>query len=152
MLGSDLAHAGRRLDTIGIGVGDLDDARRAMDAIARGRPLMDADLRSIAAARRAAERAWEGLARVSRDPRPETIDSMVEGMALAIEPEAERLARLAVEETGYGNVPDKRLKNLFNSLSVAEWAPERAHPWECCGGTRRRRSPRSGSRWGWWPR
>ena len=36
VLGSDLAHAGRRLDTIGIGVGDLDDARRAMDAIARG--------------------------------------------------------------------------------------------------------------------
>jgi len=36
LLGSDLAHAGRRLDTVGIGAGDLDDARRAMDAIARG--------------------------------------------------------------------------------------------------------------------
>ena len=36
VLGSDLAHAGRRLDTIGIGASDLDDARRAMDAIARG--------------------------------------------------------------------------------------------------------------------
>lgn len=36
VLGGDLAHAGRRLDTIGIGAGDLDDARRAMDAIARG--------------------------------------------------------------------------------------------------------------------
>ena len=35
-LGGDLAHAGRRLDTIGIGAADLDDARRAMDAIARG--------------------------------------------------------------------------------------------------------------------
>ena len=37
VLGSDLSHAGRRLDTVGIGASDLDDARRAMDAIARGR-------------------------------------------------------------------------------------------------------------------
>ena len=36
VLGSDLASAGRRLDTIGLGARDLDDARRAMDAIARG--------------------------------------------------------------------------------------------------------------------
>ena len=81
---------------------------------------MDADLRSIASARRAAERAWEAWLRFRTLP-PETIDAVVEGMALAIEPEAERLARLAVEETGYGNVPDKRIKNLFNALSVAEW-------------------------------
>ena len=81
---------------------------------------MDSDLRSIAAARRAAERAWEAWLAFRETP-PETIDAMVEGMALAIEPEAERLARLAVEETGYGNVADKRIKNLFNSLSVAEW-------------------------------
>ncbi|MEX0338868.1 MAG: aldehyde dehydrogenase family protein, partial [Arenibacterium sp.] len=39
----------------------------------------------------------------------------------AIEPEAERLGQLAVEETGYGNVPDKRVKNLFNALSGADW-------------------------------
>lgn len=81
---------------------------------------MDADLRSVAAARRAAERAWEAWLAFRAMP-PEAIDAMVEGMALAIEPEAGRLARLAVDETGYGNVPDKRLKNLFNSLSVAEW-------------------------------
>ena len=36
VLGGDLVHAGRRLDTVGIGASDLDDARRAMDAIARG--------------------------------------------------------------------------------------------------------------------
>ena len=81
---------------------------------------MDADLRSIAAARRAAERAFEAWQKFRGTP-PETIDAMVEAMALAIEPEAERLARLAVEETGHGNVPDKRIKNLFNALSVAEW-------------------------------
>ena len=81
---------------------------------------MDADLRSVAAARRAAERAWEAYLAFRATP-PEAIDAMVEAMARAIEPEAERLARLACEETGYGNVADKRIKNLFNALSVAEW-------------------------------
>ena len=81
---------------------------------------VDADLRSIAAARRAAERAWEAWGKFRGTP-PETIDAMVEAVARAVEPEAERLARLAVEETGHGNVPDKRIKNLFNALSVAEW-------------------------------
>lgn len=36
VLGADVAAAGRRLDTIGITPSDLDDARRAMDAIATG--------------------------------------------------------------------------------------------------------------------
>ena len=36
VLGSDLAHVGRRLGTVGIGASNLDDARRALDAIARG--------------------------------------------------------------------------------------------------------------------
>ena len=35
-LGGDIENAGRRLDTIGIGMRDLDDARRRMDAIAGG--------------------------------------------------------------------------------------------------------------------
>lgn len=81
---------------------------------------MDADLRSIAAARRAAERAFDAWLAFRATP-PETVDATVEAMARAIEPEAERLARLACEETGHGNVADKRIKNLFNALSVAEW-------------------------------
>ena len=36
VLGADVAAAGRRLDTIGIDAGDIDTARRAMDAIATG--------------------------------------------------------------------------------------------------------------------
>jgi len=36
LLGADVAAAGRRLDTIGINAGDIDSARRAMDAIATG--------------------------------------------------------------------------------------------------------------------
>ena len=35
-LGGGLVNAGRRLDAIGIDTGNLDDARRAMDAVARG--------------------------------------------------------------------------------------------------------------------
>lgn len=81
---------------------------------------MDADLRSIASARRAAERAWDAYL-AFRNVSVQDIDAIVEEMARAIEPEAGRLARLAVEETGYGNAPDKRVKNLFNALAVAEW-------------------------------
>lgn len=81
---------------------------------------MDADLRSIAAARRAAETAFEAYRRfLGTDPKE--IDAMVDAMARAIEPEAERLGQMAVDETGYGNTPDKRVKNLFNALSVADY-------------------------------
>ncbi len=81
---------------------------------------MDADLRSIAAARRCAESAFEAYRRfLGTDPAH--VDAIVDAMARAIEPEAERLGRLAVEETGYGNVEDKRIKNLFNALSVADY-------------------------------
>ncbi len=81
---------------------------------------MDADLKSIAAARRMAETAFDAY-RQFLGTDPAAIDAMVEAMARAIEPEAERLGALAVEETGYGNVPDKRVKNLFNALSVADY-------------------------------
>jgi len=81
---------------------------------------MDRDLASIAAARRAAETAFDAYKKfLGTDP--STIDAMVDAMARAIEPEAKRLAEIAVEETGYGNVPDKRIKNLFNALSVADY-------------------------------
>ena len=81
---------------------------------------MDADLKSIAAARRAAETAFEAY-RVFLGTDSAQVDAIVDAMARAIEPEAERLGRLAVEETGYGNVPDKRVKNLFNALSLADY-------------------------------
>lgn len=81
---------------------------------------MDADLKSIAAARRAAETAFEAY-RAFLGTDPAHVDAIVDAMALAIEPEARRLGELAVEETGYGNVEDKRIKNLFNALSVADY-------------------------------
>ena len=41
----------------------------------------------------------------------EQVDAVVEACANAATEAGESLARLAVEETGYGNVPDKITKN-----------------------------------------
>ena len=47
------------------------------------------------------------------------VDNIVAAMSRAAIPEAARLAELANRETGYGNVPDKTIKNLFASERVA---------------------------------
>jgi acetaldehyde dehydrogenase (acetylating) len=78
---------------------------------------LDADLRSIQEARALAARAKEAqrtLAGFSQ----EKVDAVVDAMAAAARPEAERLARLAHEETGFGNVADKTRKNLFSAVDV----------------------------------
>src|SRR6185369_4806134 len=80
-------------------------------------PQTDRDLASIAEARalaRRAKQAWLELAEFSQ----ERIDAIVDAMAAAVTPQAEALARLAVEETGYGVVADKVQKNLFASEKV----------------------------------
>ena len=80
----------------------------------------DKDLASIAEARalaRTARRAQAQLAELSQ----EQIDAIVTAMAQAVTPHAEALARLAVEETGYGVVADKVQKNLFASRQVYEF-------------------------------
>src|SRR4051812_36051637 len=77
----------------------------------------DRDLASIAEARalaRRAKQAWLELAEFSQ----ERIDAIVDAMAAAATAQAEAFARLAVEETGYGLVPDKIQKNLFCSEKV----------------------------------
>src|SRR6266705_847863 len=77
----------------------------------------DRDLASIAEARalaRRAKQAWLELAELSQ----ERIDAIVDAMAAAATSHAEALARLAVEETGYGVVEDKIQKNLFGSQKV----------------------------------
>ena len=80
---------------------------------------MDADLESVASARRCADTAFAAYQKfLGTDPA--RIDAIVETMAKAVEPEAKRLGQIAVDETGYGNVEDKRVKNLFNAVSVAE--------------------------------
>jgi acetaldehyde dehydrogenase (acetylating) len=81
---------------------------------------VDADLRSIDQARTAVEAAHQAQ-QLFRSFDPARVDQIVDAMARAVEVESARLGRLAAEETGYGNAEDKRIKNLFNSLGVAEW-------------------------------
>src|SRR5262245_635414 len=80
-------------------------------------PQTDRDLTSIAEARalaRRAKQAWLELAEFSQ----ERIDAIVDAMAASATSQAEALARLAVDETGYGVVEDKIQKNLFSSQKV----------------------------------
>jgi acetaldehyde dehydrogenase (acetylating) len=80
----------------------------------------DKDLASIAEARalaRAARQAQPLLAEFTQ----EQIDAIVGAMAEAVTPHAEALARLAVDETGYGVVADKTQKNLFASKQVYDF-------------------------------
>src|SRR5690349_7754771 len=80
----------------------------------------DKDLASIAEARALARRAKDAqllLAEFSQ----QQIDAIVTAMADAVTPHAEALARLAVEETGFGVVADKVQKNLFGSRRVYEF-------------------------------
>jgi acetaldehyde dehydrogenase (acetylating) len=50
----------------------------------------------------------------------EQVDAIVDNVAEVLTNEAERLARMANEETGLGNVKDKTIKNLFSSQVVYE--------------------------------
>jgi acetaldehyde dehydrogenase (acetylating) len=80
----------------------------------------DKDLASVSEARvlaRAARQAQTLLAEFSQ----EQIDAIVTAVAEAITPHADALARLAVDETGYGVVADKVQKNLFASRQVYEF-------------------------------
>ena len=77
----------------------------------------DRDLASIHEARALARRAYEARP-ILAERSQEQIDAIVDAMAAAVTPHAEALARLAVEETGYGVVADKIEKNLFASEKV----------------------------------
>src|SRR5438067_5214426 len=77
----------------------------------------DRDLASIAEARSLARRA-KAAAPVLAEFSQEQIDAIIDAMAAATTPQAEALARLAHEETGYGVVADKVQKNLFASEQV----------------------------------
>src|SRR5688500_14078563 len=77
----------------------------------------DRDLASIQEARelaRRARRAQGHLGELSQ----ERIEAIVDAMAAAVAPQCEPLARLAVEETGFGVVADKVQKNLFSADRV----------------------------------
>ncbi|RBP16067.1 acetaldehyde dehydrogenase [Roseiarcus fermentans] len=79
---------------------------------------VDSDLAALAESRakaREARRAFEAF----RGATQQDVDAIVRAMAAAGTAAAEELARLAVDETGYGVYEDKILKNKFNTIFVA---------------------------------
>ena len=79
--------------------------------------VSDSDLRAVQQVRdliRAAVAAQQRWATFSQGQ----VDAVIDAMAAAATQAAEQLARIAVEETGFGNVPDKIKKNKFSSEDV----------------------------------
>ncbi len=82
--------------------------------------LNDQDLRSVQQARvlvAGAHAAQRLMAAFSQ----ERIDAIVAAMAEAVAPHAEPLARLAQEESTFGNVADKTVKNRFAAVTVHDY-------------------------------
>lgn len=80
---------------------------------------LDKDLQARQEARTLTRKAKEAQQILTRMDQAQ-LDKMVEAMAAAFFREAERLAEMAVTETGFGNVPDKTTKNRFASRQVAD--------------------------------
>ena len=79
--------------------------------------LRDRDLISIQEARELTARAAAAQKKFSLFSQ-EQVDAIVEACAKAAAENAEALARSAVEETGFGNVPDKIVKNMLAAVNV----------------------------------
>ena len=79
--------------------------------------MPDKDLQSVQAARDLVEAAHRAQSQVAGYDQA-TIDEICTVMAKAAEVNSMRLATLAHEETGYGNAPDKNVKNLFSAVQV----------------------------------
>jgi acetaldehyde dehydrogenase (acetylating) len=77
----------------------------------------DQDLQSIQEARRLVEKAVEAQ-KILEQFSQEQVDTVVAACAEAARQNAEPLARLAVEETTYGVVADKVVKNLFAARDI----------------------------------
>lgn len=81
--------------------------------------MLDADLSSMQEVRTALAQAREAQKKLVAYSQ-EQIDAIVTAMSQAGAEAAERLAALAVEETGFGNVADKKTKNVFAAKDVYE--------------------------------
>jgi acetaldehyde dehydrogenase (acetylating) len=79
--------------------------------------LRDRDLISIQEARELAARAAAAQKKFSAFSQ-EQVDAVVEACAKAAADNVESLAHAAVEETGFGNVPDKIIKNTLAAVNV----------------------------------
>jgi len=80
---------------------------------------MDQDLRSIQEARTLLQSASDAQ-KLFKDFTQESVDHIVQEMATAGAGEAERLAKMAHEETGFGRVESKIQKNLFATRTLVE--------------------------------
>jgi acyl-CoA reductase-like NAD-dependent aldehyde dehydrogenase len=76
--------------------------------------LHDSDLVSVQEVRTKVDKAYEAW-QVYKTFSQAQVDAVVEAVAAAGRAHAQRLAELAVEETGYGNVADKYAKNMLCS-------------------------------------
>ena len=74
-------------------------------------------------------RQAEEASRALRRMRQEKLDAITVAIANAFEGAAESLAEQAVRETGFGNIPDKTVKNRFASRRVLE----KIAPMRCVG-------------------
>lgn len=85
------------------------------------RPIVtiDKDLQAIQEVRDLCTRAKQAQ-QIFKEFSQEQVDKIVAAMAEAGFRESERLAKLAVSETGYGNVPDKIKKNHFCTRDLFE--------------------------------
>jgi acetaldehyde dehydrogenase (acetylating) len=82
-------------------------------------PAASRDEQSVAEARQLVERAYAAFQKFQHFSQ-EQVDRVVQAMAEAATANAEKVARMAVEETTYGVVADKVQKNLFSSHRVYE--------------------------------
>ena len=80
---------------------------------------LDADLLARQEARELAKKAGRAQQVLEELPQ-EILDKIVSAMAEAFAKEAAVLAKMAVEEIGFGNTQDKTVKNLFASQRVYE--------------------------------
>jgi acetaldehyde dehydrogenase (acetylating) len=82
-------------------------------------PAASRDDKSVAEARALVDRAFAAFEKFQHFSQ-EQVDRIIQAMAEAATANAEKVARMAVEETTYGVVADKVQKNLFASQRVYE--------------------------------
>ncbi len=82
--------------------------------------LQDRDLVSVQQARHLIEKSQQALLQFKTFTQQQT-DAVVAAASRAAREAARRLAEMAVEETGYGKIEDKTVKNLFSAVDVHEY-------------------------------
>ncbi len=82
--------------------------------------LTDKDLASIQEVRNLIKTAKAAQAKLAKKSQEE-IDRIVKAMAEAAAANAEKLAKMAVEETGFGIWQDKVIKNIFGSTYIYDY-------------------------------